>query len=46
MSQDIQVATQRVFEVLVFVAVIYFVICFGLSQVFGALERHAARAHR
>lgn len=46
MAQDIQVATQRVFEVFVFVAALYFVICFGLSQVFGALERRAGRAHR
>ena len=46
MAQDIQVATQRVFEVFVFVAGLYFVICFGLSQLFGVLERHAARAHR
>ena len=46
MAQDIQVATQRVFEVFVFVGALYFVICFGLSQVFGALERRAARAHR
>jgi len=46
MAQDIQVATQRVFEVFVFVAALYFVICFGLSQLFGLLERRAARAHR
>ena len=46
MAQDIQVATQRVFEVFVFVAALYFVICFGLSQLFGVLERRAARAHR
>ena len=46
MAQDIQVATQRVFEVFVFVAALYFVICFGLSQLFGVLERRAAQAHR
>ena len=46
MAQDIQVATQRVFEVFVFVAVLYSVICFGLSQLFTALERRVARAHR
>jgi len=45
MAQDIQVATQRVFEVFVFVAALYFVICFGLSQLFVLLERRAARAH-
>jgi polar amino acid transport system permease protein len=46
MAQDIQVATQRVFEVFLFVAALYFVLCFGLSQLFGVLERRAARAHR
>jgi polar amino acid transport system permease protein len=46
MAQDIQVATQRVFEVFVFVAALYFVICFGLSQLFGVFERRASRAHR
>ena len=45
MAQDIQVATQRVFEVFVFVAALYFAICFGLSQLFALLERRAARAH-
>jgi polar amino acid transport system permease protein len=45
MAQDIQVATQRVFEVFVFVAALYFVICFSLSQLFALLERRAARAH-
>lgn len=46
MAQDIQVATQRVFEVFVFVAALYFVICFGLSQLFALLERRGARTHR
>ena len=46
MAQDIQVATQRVFEVFVFVALLYFAICFGLSQLFALLERRAARARR
>ena len=46
MAQDVQVATQRVFEVFVFIAGIYFVICFGLSQLFALLERRAAQAHR
>ena len=45
MAQDIQVATQRVFEVFVFVAALYFAICFALSQLFALLERRAARAH-
>ncbi len=46
MAQDVQVATQRVFEIIIFAAVLYFFICFGLSQVFERLERRAARAHR
>lgn len=43
MAQDVQVTTQRVFEVFVFVAVVYFVICFSLSQIFSGLERRYAR---
>ena len=46
MAQDVQVATQRVFEVLLFAAAIYFVICFSLSQLFARLERRAADAYR
>ena len=46
MAQDVQVSTQRVFEVFLLIAVVYFVICFGLSQVFAALERRHARAQR
>jgi polar amino acid transport system permease protein len=46
MAQDVQVTTQRVFEVFVFVAVVYFVICFSLSQLFSALERRYSRAHK
>ncbi len=46
MAQDVQITTQRVFEVFVFVAAIYFVICFTLSQVFASLERRFARAHK
>jgi len=45
MAQDVQVTTQRVFEVFVFIAVVYFVICFSLSRVFASLERRYARAH-
>lgn len=44
MAQDVQITTQRVFEVFLFVGAIYFVICFTLSQVFSALERRYARA--
>ncbi len=46
MAQDVQVSTQRVFEVFVLIAAIYFVICFSLSQLFGYLERRYARASR
>ena len=44
MAQDVQITTQRVFEVFVFVGAIYFAICFTLSQVFSLLERRYARA--
>ena len=44
MAQDVQITTQRVFEVFVFTGAIYFVICFTLSQVFASLERRYARA--
>ncbi|MEY4267400.1 MAG: hypothetical protein RIS90_1935 [Pseudomonadota bacterium] len=46
MAQDVQISTQRVFEVFLFVGGIYFVICFTLSQVFSALERRFALAHK
>ncbi len=46
MAQDVQITTQRVFEVFVFVAAIYFLICFSLSQVFGSLERRYARTRK
>jgi polar amino acid transport system permease protein len=46
MAQDVQVATRRVFEVLLLIAMIYFVICFGLSRLFAWLETRAARAYR
>ena len=46
MAQDVQVTTQRVFEVFVFVGAIYFIICFTLSRLFAGLERRYARALR
>ena len=46
MAQDVQVTTQRVFEVFVFVAGVYFVICFSLSRLFAHLEARHARAHK
>jgi polar amino acid transport system permease protein len=42
-AQDIQIATQKVFEVLLFVGLIYFVLCWSLSLAFGAMERRAIR---
>ena len=45
-AQDVQVTTQRVFEVFVFVAGVYFVICFTLSRLFAALERRSARSDK
>jgi polar amino acid transport system permease protein len=45
MAQDVQVSTQRVFEVFVFTGAVYFVICFSLSRIFAALEHRHARAH-
>lgn len=46
MAQDVQVATRRVFEVFLLIALIYFVICFGLSRLFAWLEARAAKAYR
>ncbi|MEO7243231.1 MAG: amino acid ABC transporter permease [Variovorax sp.] len=46
MAQDVQVTTQRVFEVFVFIGVVYFVICFALSRLFAHMERRSARAWR
>jgi polar amino acid transport system permease protein len=46
MAQDVQVTTQRVFEVFVFVGAVYFVICFTLSRLFARLEQRAAQAGR
>jgi len=46
MALDVQHSTQRVFEVFLFIGGVYFVICFVLSQVFSALERRYARAHK
>jgi polar amino acid transport system permease protein len=44
MAQDVQVSTQRVFEVFVLTAAVYFCICFVLSQSLAYLERRHARA--
>lgn len=46
MAQDVQVTTQRVFEVFVLAGAIYFVICFTLSRLFAGMERRYARANR
>ena len=45
-AQDVQVSTQRVFEVFVLVGAVYFVICFSLSRLFAWAERRAARHAR
>jgi polar amino acid transport system permease protein len=42
MAQDVQVSTQKVFEVFVLTAVIYFLICFSLSRLFALLERRGS----
>ncbi len=44
MAQDVQVSTQRVFEVFVLTAGVYFCICFVLSQLFAHLERRHGRS--
>jgi len=44
MAQDVQVSTQRVFEVFLLTAAVYFCICFALSQGFAYLERRHRRA--
>ena len=38
-AMDIQVSTQKVFEVLIFTGSLYFVMCYGLSLLFRRLER-------
>lgn len=40
-AQEIQVSTQKVFEVLLFAGGLYFVICYSLSLLFGLLERRS-----
>lgn len=40
-AQDIQISTQRVFEILLFVAGLYFVICWTLSRLFARFEHGA-----
>ncbi|MGL4241392.1 MAG: amino acid ABC transporter permease [Beijerinckiaceae bacterium] len=45
-AQDIQTSAQRVFEILLFVAGLYFIICWTLSLAFGRLEHDAAQAGR
>lgn len=43
MAQDVQVSTQRVFEVFILTAAVYLCICFVLSQTFAYLERRHSR---
>ena len=40
-AQEVQVATQKVFEVLLFAGALYFVICYGLSTVFTGIEKRS-----
>ena len=44
MAQDVQVSTQRVFEVFILTAAVYFCICFALSQGLAFVERRHAQA--
>ncbi|HRJ69795.1 MAG TPA: amino acid ABC transporter permease [Beijerinckiaceae bacterium] len=45
-AQDIQTSAQRVFEILLFVGGVYFVICWTLSMIFGRLEHTASKERR
>jgi polar amino acid transport system permease protein len=45
-AQDIQTSTQRVFEILLFTAALYFIICWSLSLLFGRLEHRASGERR
>lgn len=45
-AQDIQTSAQRVFEILLFVACLYFIICWVLSLIFSGLEHDAAGGRR
>lgn len=45
MAQDVQVSTQRVFEVFLLIAAVYFMLCFSLSRLFAWLEARGARGH-
>lgn len=46
MATDIAVSTTRVFETWITAALIYFLVCFGLSLAFTRLERRLARRWR
>ncbi|MEM7022537.1 MAG: amino acid ABC transporter permease [Pseudomonadota bacterium] len=46
MASQVVVSTQRVFEVWITVAAMYFGLCFVFSWVFGRLERRMGRAQR
>lgn len=43
-AQDVQIATQRVFEVFLFVGFLYFGVCWSLSRLFARLEARARAA--
>jgi polar amino acid transport system permease protein len=44
MTTEVSSTTQRFFEVWLFTAALYFCVCFSLSLLFAALERHWRRA--
>jgi len=41
LGQDVAVSTTRFFETWIFIAVLYFIICYSLALIFGAIERRA-----
>jgi polar amino acid transport system permease protein len=43
MAQDVQVSTQRVFEVFLLIAGVYFVVCSSLSRLFSRLEEQSRK---
>jgi len=46
LGQEVAVSTSKFFETWIFVAVLYFGICYALALLFGFLERRGARSRR
>lgn len=46
LGQEVAVSTSNFFETWIFVAVLYFIICYTLALLFGFLERRSARIRR